>query len=285
MNDRYNILSVNGDLVKRQNFRISIDNRAFRYGDGLFETMHANGREVQFINDHYNRLTNCAKVLSLKLPNYFSCEYLKNTVAKLLNACRLYQGAKVRVIIVRKQGGLYLPKTNEVDIIIEAEYLSKGLYKLNDKGVLLGLFADFPKPNAPYMAYKSLNAMPYILAGQYAVQNNLDDSLLINDNGLFIEATSSNMFCVKDGVVYTPTVESGCVKGVMRKNIIPIIRNLGFEVKMVNGFTKGKLLLMDEVFLTNAVSGIKWVLGIENRRFHNYHSVKFLEALNGSVFH
>lgn len=284
MNEKYKILSVNGEFIAKADFSLPIENRAFRYGDGLFETMHANGQKIQFLHNHYNRLKKGANVLGLCLPKSFSESYLDSHIASLLNRCKLYQGAKVRIIVVRKTGGLYIPKYEDVDIIIEAEYLSKGNYELNKKGIILGVFFDVPKPNSTFLSFKSINALPYVLAGVYAKKNNFDDCLLVNNSGNIIEATSSNLFCIKDKTVYTPSLSSGCVDGVMRKNIIPIISDMGFEVIKANKLLLAQLQNMDEVFLTNAISGVVWVTGINNKRFYKRYAQKIVRNLNNQIF-
>lgn len=284
MNKNYEIISVNGDFLKKKDAHLPFDNRAFRYGDGLFETMHANGQKVQFLNDHYQRLRQGAEILNLELPRDFSLNYLEQHLSALLNRCKLYQGVKIRVFVIRKNGGLYLPENNSSDIIIEAEYLSKGTYFLNEKGWVVGIFSDFVKPESPLFNFKSLNALPYVLCGIFAKKNSFDDALLINKNKQIVEASSSNIFCIKDKIIYTPALVSGCVAGVMRKNLIQILRKEGFEVVEKEALASDELLSMDEVFLTNAIAGIRWVSGIDNRRFYKKYTPKILGFLNQNAF-
>jgi len=284
MNNSYQILSVNGEYLSSLNYNVDRNSRAFRYGDGFFETMHANGQKVQFLDDHFSRLQTAAEVLSIELPDNFTIDYLQTHIAGLLHRCRLYQGVKVRIIVSRSEGGLYIPKNNNAQILIEAEYLSEGKYELNKDGIVVGVYNE-PLYATPICAFKTLNALPYIIAGVYASKNNYDDVLLINKDSYIVEATSSNLFCFKDKVLYTPALKLGAVHGVMRKNIIVVAQKMGFEVKSESLLTEHNLLEMDELFLTNAVSGIRWIAGLGKRRYFKRYSAKILRELNKQEFH
>ncbi len=284
MSSKYNIISFNGDYIQRLDLNISLDNRGFRYGDGLFETMHANGLEVQFLLEHIKRIIKGAKILKIILPSNFTFEYLSEHINGLLNRCKLYQGARVRIYIVRQEGGLYIPKSNSADVTIEASYLSKGPYELNADGLVVGVFKDTPRVKLPFGEFKSLNALPFVLAGVYASENKFNDVLLVDNNGFIVEATSSNLFCVNNKEVYTPALNTGCVNGIMRAKVIEISNSLGFKVIEKDNITEDNLLEMDELFLTNAVSGIKWVAGLNNRRYYKRYSMKILQELNRVAF-
>lgn len=284
MGNQYQIISFNGQFINRADFNASIDNRAFRFGDGLFETMHANGGEVQFLNDHFNRLLRGAKTLKLNLPEEFSIEYLKNHVQGLLNRCKLYQGAKVRLMVYRSGAGLFIPETNTVDVIIEATYLSKGPYQINENGLVIDFYTDNEFVKSPYTSFKSMNSIPYILGGVYAKEHKLDDVLFVNNDGEIVEASSSNVFCLKGKQLFTPNIKTGCVDGVMRRNVMRIAEQRGFEQIKSAIIDQDFLFEMDEVFLTNAISGIKWVTAIKQRRYYKRYSVKLLRELNQQLF-
>jgi len=283
MEEKYNLISLNKQYLLRSEYNPGIDNRAFRYGDGLFETMHANGLEIQFFVDHYARLIWGAEVLKLELPGYFSPEFLKDQISGLLSRCKLFQAARVRLSIFRKSEGLFIPKKNQVDVLIEATYLGKGPYELNEKGLVIGVFETIPKPYAPFFSFKSMNALPYIMAGVFANENHFDDALLISQEGYLIESTSSNIFAMKDKKLFTPSLQSGCVDGIMRKQIIRLATNKGLKVFDDGMLSIDDLSEMDELFLTNAISGIRWVAGFRDRRYYRRYSVKLINALNEEV--
>jgi branched-chain amino acid aminotransferase len=109
--------------------------------------------------------------------------------------------------------------------------------------------------------------MPYVLAGLYCKEQKQDDCLLQNGQGKIIESISSNLFLIKGQTVYTPGIGSGCIDGIMRKQIIAFLPELGFHLIETPGFTVEELLEADEIFLSNSISGIRWVVGYGEKRF------------------
>lgn len=284
MTESYNVISVNGKYTNAENYKVDLSSRAFRYGDGFFETMHANGQVVQFLDDHFERMQKAANILQIKLPDHFTLPYLENHIAGLLHRCRLYQGTKVRVLVSRKSGGLFIPQNNEAEILIECEFLGKGSYELNKDGIVVGEYFCNSNYSSDVSAFKSLNSLPYVLAGLHAKNNNFDDVLVVNKQGYIIEATSSNFFCIKNKVIFSPDLKLGAVHGIMRKNVISIANNMGFEVKFDAKLTLENIIDMDEMFLTNAVVGIKWIGGFKNRRYFKRYSTKIIKKINDQNF-
>jgi branched-chain amino acid aminotransferase len=246
--------------------------------------MHANGLEIQFAREHYNRITKAAEILKMELPDFFTFDFFKKQVSGLLSRCKLFQAVRVKLTVYRTGEGLFITGSKNCDIIIEASYLDKGYYKLNEKGLTLGIFTEIPKPDIIYNTIKSINAQIYILAGIYARKKGFDDVLLINNKGCIVEATSSNVFCVKNNNIYTPALSSGCVEGIMRKQIIDIAGNNGFNVVETEKLLPGNLLEADEIFLTNAISGIRYVLAYKNKRYFKHTAQKFINELNKTAF-
>jgi len=279
MNNKYQLISINKDYIDIDSFKIELTNRAFRYGDGFFETMHANGLDVQFLKSHYKRIKNSAEILKLELPKYFNIDFLQKQIEGLLVRNKLFQGVRVRLYIYRNSDGLYIPDSKKCDILIEASYLSDGYYRLNKKGLNIGVYDDMPKPITLYSSIKSINAQFYILAGVYAKENNYDDVLLLNNDNYIVEATSSNVFIVKDNTIITPSLVSGCVNGIMRNQIIDMANTLGYNV-IFNNISLDSLNNADEVFLTNAVSGVRYVSGYKDKRFMKKTSSKLIDRLN-----
>lgn len=264
-------------------FKLSIANRAFKYGDGFFETMHVNGLKVQFIDTHFQRINKAAEVLKMEFPEFFSKEFLEKQIAGLLTRMKLFQGVRLRVSFIRSGEGLYKPHSNTCDLYIEANYLSTGLYELNDKGLTIGIYSENNFHKSFYSSFKTLNALPYILAANYAKQNGFDDVLLINAENNITEATSSNFFAVKKNTLYTPDLKLGCVAGVMRKQIIRIAKDVGYEVQETL-IKISDLEGMDEMFLTNTIAGIKYVSGFNKKRYYKRVARKLLRELNNQAF-
>ncbi len=282
MKENYNVIFYNGEYLNTSNFSVSFTNRAFRYGDGLFETMHSNGGEVQLFDKHMERFRKGLNILKIPLCDIYTNDYIKQVIKGVLHRCRLYQGATIRMSVWRDAQGKFMINTTGSSILIEASFLNEGKYILNTEGIVLGLF------NEPLVGYnmlsavKSSNSLPYIMAGAYANNNGYDDVLMINYNGNITEATSSNVFALKNNIVYTPELESGCLPGVMRAYVIKILNEIGFEYR--EDIIKPNFIeTADEVFLTNAISGIRWCVAYNNRRFLNRLSKKLITELNNRL--
>ncbi|OFX17057.1 MAG: hypothetical protein A2033_15765 [Bacteroidetes bacterium GWA2_31_9] len=277
MEESYIILD--GVLTNNKNV-ISLNNRSFKYGDGFFETIHVCKSKIQFLNFHFERIIDSAQKLKMKLPSHFNEDFLKNDILKLLNKNKFYLGARVRLSIFRKDGGLYTPESNLASYTIEAEKLPIHIYELNKIGLKIGIYDEIKKQISVLSSIKSNNSLIYILASIYKTEKNFDDCLLLNEHNDIIEATSSNLFVVKNNVIYTNSTSSGCVNGVMRNAIIDLAISQKYIVYDDCIFKEADLIEADEIFLTNAISGIKWVMSFKDRRYFNKVSKKLIEELN-----
>ncbi len=273
----------NGEYVNINTFGFYNTNRAFRYGDSLFETMHAYGAKVQFLNDHLSRLTSSMLTLKMEIPQEFSIQYLDLKIHKLLDRNKLYQGARIRFTVFRSDGGFYTPKTNKVSYIIESESISFSHYTLNNKGLQIDLFRKIRKPINLLSGLKSANALIFVMAGIHKKENKLDDCIIINEKGDICEFISSNIFIVKNDCIYTPSLQSGCIPGIIRNQIIKIAENPGFKIFEKN-IKSETLSSVDEVFSTNAIQGIQWIGGYKNKRYYNKVSTELIDILNEKTF-
>ena len=271
-------ISFNGQLHERDKFGISPANRSFRYGDGLFETIRVENGKVLWAERHFQRLFKGAKLLKLKWPDGLDLEKFSSAI---LEVCRENHSpgdpVRVRFSLFRREGGFYKPESGIADFLIETSPLKINNYRLNGKGLLVDIFDEYYKPCHALSTVKSSSALVYVMAGIFCQEKGLDDCLLINDERLLAEATSSNLFLVKDQRLITPSLDQGCVEGVMRSVIIDLSRQAGFQLeeRPVEPF---ELNEADEVFLTNAIAGIQWVVGFREKRYYNK-TARILEGL------
>lgn len=281
---RISFICYNGEYLKNDKPVLNYNNRAFGYGDGLFETMHAFGTNVQFIINHYERLLNGMRILKLQKPVFFTIEYLREKITRLLNANKIFQGARIRLTVFREAEGYYTPTANSISYLIETTPLVKGNYELNKKGLIIDTYNQIKKPINSLSNYKTLNSLIFVLSGIYKLENKLDDCIILNERNNVCESISSNIFIIKRGKIYTPSLVEGCVAGIMRKNIILAAQKSGLEVFDNGSLKPDDLLLADEIFLTNAISGIRWVVAFKNKRYFNKEAGKLLKKINEMAF-
>ncbi|MBN2757204.1 MAG: aminotransferase class IV [Bacteroidales bacterium] len=284
--DNSKYISFNGKIFTEDEFKLDLNNRAFLYGDGLFETMHAAGGKVHFFYDHIDRLIRSMKILKMEVPVRFSIDTLgiQKEIFKLLNKNKFHIAAKIRITVFRKSGGLYTPTNNEVDYLIQTEKLETAEYQLNSNGLIIDIFEDIPKPNNKLSNLKITSSIYFVIAGIYKSEKKLDDCIVLNEKGNMVEAISSNLFLVKENNIYTPPLSSGCLNGIIRNKIIDISKTLNFNIIDNTPLNSKDLISADEVFLTNAVSGIKWVLAFKQRRYYNKISKILIAKLNQTAF-
>ncbi len=269
----------NGHVISLYEPAISFSNRAFRYGDSLFESIRFTNGKIMFLADHVKRIKLSMTTLRMNVPAEFTTGNIEALILHLLEQNNIKQDARIRLTVFRNEGGFYTPDTNDISFLIESEALETTGYQLNQKGLWVDVYAEIKKQINKISNLKTGSALLYVMAGITKTSLKLDDCLLVNDNGNIIESISSNIFVVKNGTLYTSPIADGCIDGVMRKQILDIAAQnkiLTFEQTLtVHTLTNG-----DEVFLTNAIKGIQWVGQFKNKFYTNQKSVFFTEKLN-----
>ncbi len=272
----------NGHLISLYEPALSFNNRAFRYGDSLFESIRLSNGKVMFLADHVKRVKLGMTTLRMNVPAEFTSANIEHLIIELVKKNNLASDARLRLTIFRNEGGHYTPVTNDISFLIESESIEDKGYTLNQKGLWVDVYAEIRKPINKISNIKTGSSLLYVMAGLTKTSLRLDECLLINDTGNIVESISSNIFIVKNGVLYTSPITEGCVDGVMRKQIIEFAKQhkiLVFEQPLtVHTLTNG-----DELFLTNAVKGIQWVGQFKNKFYTNRTAVFFTEKLNESA--
>ncbi|MBI3136829.1 MAG: aminotransferase class IV [Bacteroidetes bacterium] len=269
----------NGVMIPADSYSIRSGNRAYIYGDGLFESIRVvNGKPINLEN-HLKRLSEGMKMLRMTVPEKFSLQFFEEEIQALCQQNNIEKGGRIRLSIDRKQGGFYMPHNNEVEYFIEANSLPNNGFLLNEAGYKIDQFEDMKKQINKLSSFKTKNGLLYIMAKLRARETGLDDLLIQNDRMGIIEGGSANLFIVSNGVLYTPGLDSGCLGGTMRMQIINLALAHNIKVYECN-ISPQNLLVADEVFLTNAIEGIIWVGSYRTKHYINYLSSQLIDRLN-----
>lgn len=272
-------INNNGEVLENKGATLSSANRGHLYGDGLFESIRVkNGKPVN-IEAHYMRMIEGAIALKMRVPNFYTSDFFNKKIQELLDASSIDKGGRVRISIDRVSGGNYTPESNETTYFIEVYPIDTNDFELNKKGWEIDLYSKMRKHKSPISNFKTKNALLYVMCGLEAKEKNFDDLLITDPKGGILEGSSSNIFVVSNGVLYTPGLEEGCVGGVMRMTVINVALENGMKV-YESAIMPQNLLVADEVFLTNAVKGITWAAGYRTKRYKNDISTKLVELLN-----
>jgi branched-subunit amino acid aminotransferase/4-amino-4-deoxychorismate lyase len=279
-------ICYNGKILSNNELSIGFENRAFQFGDGLFETMHASGNKVQFFYEHFDRLIRSMKLLKMEIPVRFSVDTfgIQKDISKILIKNKMFKGARVRFTVFRQNGGFYAPETNETEYLIECSAINSDKYELDSKGMLIDLYEEMPKPINILSRIKSTSSLFNVMAGIYKTENNLDECIIINTKGNIVEGISSNIFIIKENLIITPSIREGCLPGIMRQKVIEMARKQGFVVQDDAVVQIQDIMAADEIFYTNAVKGIQWVVGFKQRRYFNKVSKLLIRELNKLCF-
>jgi branched-chain amino acid aminotransferase len=216
----------------------------------------------------------------MEMPYNLKNDRIKQEIVKLLHKNRHLKGAWVRITVFRNKGGSFTPTDDSCSYLIESHKLNNDVYKLNEKGLIVDVYQEHKKPVSPLSTLQTTNALINILAGTFQKAHNLDNCLLINQKNELTEAIDSNLFLVMGDYIKTPPLKSGCVDGIIRKKIFDLSWELGYKISHQHPVFYEDLMNADEMFLTNAVEGIKWVSGIRKKRYFKNTAKKLMALLN-----
>ena len=269
----------NDEFVAANHPVIGVQNRAFRYGDGLFESMRMDNGKLKFAEQHADRLRAGMKALKMDGSNLMDEYFLKQKTAELCKKNKLKDHIRFRLSVYRAGEGLYTPESNKSGYVLEAAPLAQPTYELNRKGLIVDVYDEITKPVNKLSNYKTTNSLLYVMAGLYKKQHNLDEAFILNQHGFLCESISSNVFVVYDKQIYTPALSEGCVAGVMRSVVMNMAKSN--NIPLIEAQINPEVLKeAEEVFITNATGGIRWVMGYGRKRYFNEISKDLSARLN-----
>lgn len=271
-------INYNGNIISAEKAIFTANNRAFKYGDSLFETIRVFDGKTFFLSYHLTRLKEGMEKLGMVYPKSFFVSILQKEINKLTEKKGNH---RIRLTIFRSKGGLYTPKDNSIQFLIEKTSMESSSFVLNEEGLSLGVSKHQLLSESPISHLKTGNSLPYILAGLEKEKNNYDDILIQNNKGQIAEALSSNLFVYIDNYtfIFTPPLSSGCVDGTIRKYLLTKYEGRFMEREI----TLKLLKAAKSVFLTNAIQGIRWVSSINEIKYSNKSLAKsYLDTLNSA---
>lgn len=234
------------------------DNRSFRYGDGFFETMKMVDAQLPLGDLHFERLFHSLDRMGFERPAHFNRAYLEAQIKQVVAKNGHTRLARIRLTIFRGEGGLYDPVSDFPHHLVQSWELNPVSNQLNENGLILGLYGQALKTCDDFSSVKSNNYLPYLMAARYAKKMHWNEALVLNHAGCVADATIANVFIGVNGVIKTPALTEGPVAGVMRQYLLREARKAGYAVE------EGKIYPDDlrdatDLFLTNAINGIRWV--------------------------
>ncbi len=276
------MINFNGAIVSNDT-NLLAHNRAFLYGDAVFETVKIVNSKILFLEDHYFRLMSSMRIVRMEIPMNFTMEYLEEQILDLAKAKKLENSSRARITVYRNDGGYYLPQNNTVSFLIAAEGLDEKSYSIHQKEYIVDLYTDFYVAKQLLSSIKTTNKLINITASIYASENDLDNCLLLNDTKNVIEALQGNLFMLKGNRLITPPVSEGCLNGVMRKQILSLAKTIANIEVVEEAISPFELQKADELFITNVIKGIQPITKYRKKEFTTDLSRLILQKLNDSI--
>lgn len=263
------LVCLNGSFFSHKDRLLSASNSSYRYGDGLFETIRCEKGQPLLFELHMNRLMEGIDLLGVKKSAFFSVELLASKIKELLHKNNCLQLARVRLSVYRGEGGLF-DNDHKAGYLIECWPLQDAV-EWNENGLVLGVYPELKKTIDFLSNLKTASFLIYSLAAQFAKRQRWNDAIVLNTQSTVADTTIANLFIVRKREILTPSLDQGCVAGVMRTYLIQAMQKEGILVKET-AIDVAMLYEADEVFLTNAIRGLRWVGNLDNKVYTNTHS-------------
>lgn len=268
---------LNGEVVGSEGEKFGHQNRGFRYGDACFESIRLiNGKPV-FWKLHADRIRETLSFLQLDLK--ISNDDLVIQILELAKLNGVSKGGRARIICWRGGAGKYSPVDSSGEYLIEVIPHETELFQLNEAGLKVDLFEKIPINPPPLSNYKTNNAIPYVLGSKWKLDQGLDDVVMLDHKGFVAEASSSNLFVFINGKLITPDVSNGGLRGTMRKLVMRLAAENGYQVEEALILPED-LNSAKEVFTTNAIMGLQWVGAFRSNRYYRKESTILTALLN-----
>lgn len=256
---------LNNQFVEDHQAHISVFDRGFLFGDGIFETLRVHNTCPLFLDRHLQRLRQSCESIRLSLP---TPEPPWEALLRELVDRNHLEHTMIRITITRGVGSLS-PDPSECSnptIVIFSRPLPQLTKDQRDQGVSLTILTTRRQPSCALPSHvKSLNYLNNILAKQEANEAHTFDGLLLNTDGHLAECTTSNMFFVKNQRLHTPSLQCGILPGITRGIVLELAQAKGMVVQE-GTYRPEDLLDADECFLTNTGFGVLPVNTIEARQ-------------------
>ena len=276
------MINFNG-VIQDSDLQLTVSNRSFLYGDGVFETLKIVNNKILFFEDHYFRLMASMRIVRMEIPMAFTMEYLEEQILKLVEVLAIKDAARVRFTVFRNEGGFYLPNDNSISFVIQASELENIRYKISKIQFEVDLYKDFIVARQLLSTLKTANKITHVTASIFAKENQLDSALLINETKNVIEAANGNLFMLMGNKLITPPISEGCLNGIMRKQIISLAKQIDSVEVIEVAISPFDLQKADELFITNVIVGIQPITKYRKKEFEVRLANQLLEKLNALI--
>ena len=260
MDDRDGKIWMDGELVEWRDAKIHVLTHTLHYGCGVFEGVRAydtaQGPAIFRLAEHTERLFNSAKILRMKIP--FTQDQINAAQREIIRVNGLKSGYIRPLAWLGSEKMGVAAKENTVHVMIAA--WPWGAY-LGEDGINRGIRVKTSSYTHHHVnitmtqAKAVANYTNSILSNREATDDGYDEALLLDSNGFVCQGSGENVFIIKNGVLYTPDLSGGALKGITRESIFQICKDLGIEI-VVKRITRDEIYIADEAFFTGTAAEV-----------------------------
>ena len=277
------VIYLNKVMLEATKARVAPVSSAMLYGRGVFTTVAIHRGKPFLWTRHWARLKDHAQRLSVDLAG---CT--EQSVGEALNrliAVNQVKDGRARVILLARSGRdvwkTKQPRARKTDLLI----MTGEPQKVPAAGMSLAVSPYRVNTASPLMGIRSLNYLEQVLSWEEAQARDFHEAVMLNERGEIVSATMANIFWVKDGTLFTPTLATGAIAGVTRGSVIALAEKQFIPV-IEGAYELGDLVEAEEIFLTSASYGLAPVTTFDFRRYTVSASsitLKLSAALNASI--
>jgi branched-chain amino acid aminotransferase len=259
------LIRIDGEtFTRREDAKVSVFDHGFLYGDSVYEVFRTYGGHPFEVGPHLARLAGSARGIALELP--WSAAELAGEVERLVRDAACPGETYIRLIVTRGVGEIDLNPAAcaRPSLILIAKDLPPPAPDLYERGISLAIVTRVRnEPGTVDPAIKTGNYLNSVLAHHEAKRRGASEAVMLNARGDVTECPTSNIFLVRDGILRTPSLESGILSGITRSDVLRLARENRIPVRDETVPAKA-LRDADEVFITSTTRGIMPVATLDN---------------------
>jgi branched-chain amino acid aminotransferase len=222
--------------------------------------------KIRLFPFHAERLFYTMEQLQMECPPHLSAAKLEQQIIQIAQANRHGDNARIRLTVFRGSGGLFDPEPPYPHVLIQSWEGPELRSFIQVNGIDLCVYPHAQKSCDRFASLKTSQFLPYAMAARWAKQHQCNDAIVLNVHNRVADTTIANLFILKNGQVITPPLSEGAVDGVMRRYLLQKLQANHYPVAEIP-LTVADLQEAEEIFLTNVISGIRWVKLLDKNEY------------------
>lgn len=215
---------------------------------------------IPLFSENVELLIQQLNALQFNTPNFLKDQRELFRISKrMLNKNKYFRSGIIKLQLILNP--------NQIDYIITSSAFSEFDFPLSEEGILVNYSESRKNATNPLNRQAFYNGFDWNIAQFKLASSHFQNSILLNEPGMICEGIASNIFMIKDEILITPSFKSGCFEDSLRNSILETSAKLGLKILEQANIEKKHLVQMNEVFFASEEKGLKWVLGIDNKRF------------------